>query len=652
MATNDTEDLTKYQSFLTEGDVGYQDPYLGLADPGIKYDPRDQRYASDLYSYYLAGGQPEVDAAGSTVQDTGTAAQGTGEGGGTGLPIGVMPPLDPQFEQQVMDPSQMMGQLGNLEYQGTPGGDLGTGEFGLIDSSGKDFGPYTQADFPTTDLEQMARSQAASDPRYAANVAQDTGQIGRQNVTGDITDYLDPMQLDLTGANAAAAAYDGVDLEGFADPMSAGADYMPEEATPVTGITGPAGMEPDFYAEDETATGPNMADVAGPVQNITLPSGDVYAADDPQLLEKVDPETRSNTNMIAGLWEKAKGSATDFKNSLQDAGNFTINQVASLVNAFANPSAMSLAGAAGIPGMILSALAGAGTQVSPEQKAANAAFEQANNINIGSDGRITGGPLAGLNPAGKSFAGSATYEEQIDNKIDSIKNRKAPQTDASRQKIADLENMKGPETRDDAIDAGIGAADEEPGPGRDDPTPAPSGGGGGFGDTSGPRGGGADRDSAPSKSTSAPASTSDGGFGDTSGPRGGGADFSAPAPSAPSYREGPPGGGGGGGSGGSGGGKIVCTMMNDSYGFGSFRNKIWLRQSKNLAPEYQIGYHKIFLPLVKLSKKNIVLKKILEHIAVHRTIDIRQESRGKTHMLGRIYRKILEPICYWVGKNG
>jgi hypothetical protein len=104
--------------------------------------------------------------------------------------------------------------------------------------------------------------------------------------------------------------------------------------------------------------------------------------------------------------------------------------------------------------------------------------------------------------------------------------------------------------------------------------------------------------------------------------------------------------GGGGGS-----TKIVCTMMNESYGFGSFRNKIWLRHSKGLAPEYQKGYHKIFLPLVKLSKKNIVLKKILEHIAVHRTIDIRQESRGKIHLLGRVYRKILEPICYWVGKH-
>ena len=106
------------------------------------------------------------------------------------------------------------------------------------------------------------------------------------------------------------------------------------------------------------------------------------------------------------------------------------------------------------------------------------------------------------------------------------------------------------------------------------------------------------------------------------------------------------------GSGGSsGGGKIVCTMMNKTYGFGSFRNKIWLRQSKDLAPEYQKGYHILFLPLVKISKTNKIVRKILEHIAVHRTIDIRQESRGKTHMLGRIYRKILEPICYWVGKN-
>ena len=112
------------------------------------------------------------------------------------------------------------------------------------------------------------------------------------------------------------------------------------------------------------------------------------------------------------------------------------------------------------------------------------------------------------------------------------------------------------------------------------------------------------------------------------------------------------GGGGNDGGGSPGGGKIVCTMMNESYGFGSFRNKIWMKFHKDLSPEYQRGYHKLFLPLVKIAKKNIIVKKILEHIAVHSTIDMRQSMRGKTHLLGRIYRKILLPLCYWVGKNG
>jgi len=149
--------------------------------------------------------------------------------------------------------------------------------------------------------------------------------------------------------------------------------------------------------------------------------------------------------------------------------------------------------------------------------------------------------------------------------------------------------------------------------------------------------------------------SSDAGFSDPSPSRGGGADMgTVDSPVSTAGQAGPPsqrgGGGGGGGGGSSGGGKIVCTMMNESYGFGSFRNKIWLKHSKGLAPEYQKGYHKIFLPLVRLSKNNKILKKILEHIAVHRTIDIRQETRGKMHLLGRVYRKILEPICYLVGK--
>ncbi len=108
----------------------------------------------------------------------------------------------------------------------------------------------------------------------------------------------------------------------------------------------------------------------------------------------------------------------------------------------------------------------------------------------------------------------------------------------------------------------------------------------------------------------------------------------------------------------SGGGKIVCTAMNAEYGFGSFRNAIWLAQSKDLDPAYEKGYHTLFLPLVnyayKSGQKNPlqrILRGVLEHIARHRTADIWKQKRGKKRdVYGMIYRAILEPICYVVGK--
>ena len=110
----------------------------------------------------------------------------------------------------------------------------------------------------------------------------------------------------------------------------------------------------------------------------------------------------------------------------------------------------------------------------------------------------------------------------------------------------------------------------------------------------------------------------------------------------------------------SGGGKIVCTAMNAEYGFGSFRNAIWLAQSKDLDPAYEKGYHTLFLPLVtyayKSGEKNAlqrILRGVLEHIARHRTADIWKQKRGKNRdNIGMFYRFILEPICYVVGKVG
>jgi trimeric autotransporter adhesin len=112
--------------------------------------------------------------------------------------------------------------------------------------------------------------------------------------------------------------------------------------------------------------------------------------------------------------------------------------------------------------------------------------------------------------------------------------------------------------------------------------------------------------------------------------------------------------GGGGGS----GDKIICTAMNEAYGFGSFRNAIWIKYSnQHLTKEHEKGYHALFLPLVDYGFKqgdgtmNKIVRKVLEWGTRHRSTDLRAEMRGKKRdTTGRIIRAIFEPLCYFVGK--
>ena len=110
----------------------------------------------------------------------------------------------------------------------------------------------------------------------------------------------------------------------------------------------------------------------------------------------------------------------------------------------------------------------------------------------------------------------------------------------------------------------------------------------------------------------------------------------------------------GGGEGSSSSSKIICTAMNQSYGFGSYRNAIWLKYSADkMTKAHEVGYHALFLPLVDLAYKrnNKPVRIALEHIARHRTADLRAEMRGsKRDNLGRAYRFVFEPLCYIVGK--
>jgi len=107
------------------------------------------------------------------------------------------------------------------------------------------------------------------------------------------------------------------------------------------------------------------------------------------------------------------------------------------------------------------------------------------------------------------------------------------------------------------------------------------------------------------------------------------------------------------------GGKIVCTAMNEAYGFGSFRQAVWLQHSATMpnAKTIEKGYHTLFLPVVAYAFNGTpnalrnAVRRVAEHIARHRTADLWKEMRGKKRdPLGRIYRAVIEPICYVVGK--
>ena len=103
--------------------------------------------------------------------------------------------------------------------------------------------------------------------------------------------------------------------------------------------------------------------------------------------------------------------------------------------------------------------------------------------------------------------------------------------------------------------------------------------------------------------------------------------------------------------------KIVCTAMNDDYGFGAYRNAIWLKYSElnyKDKPEMEKGYHAIFKPLLKIRKKwyGKPIYALLKHIAKHRSVDLRAEMYGKKRdRIGQAWRFILEPLCYFVGKR-
>ena len=81
--------------------------------------------------------------------------------------------------------------------------------------------------------------------------------------------------------------------------------------------------------------------------------------------------------------------------------------------------------------------------------------------------------------------------------------------------------------------------------------------------------------------------------------------------------------------------------------------KIWyIYQKRYLTIQHQEGYHKLFKPFVKGMHKSSIIKAIGAHFAKHRTQHLKHVMfNSKPSLLGKIYNKVLEPICYWAGRK-
>jgi len=598
---------------LSNEDVAGETNILNI-DPDANVRTTDNRYIQDAYNYFLGGGTGNfADEVAIAPDFTGGELINTGDGDGGQATSGVDLSGNTDFEQSLLDQPMIGGITGDpIEVEDLSLDKSGSGMSGTIGGAPDVF-----------DINEVG------DP------SQNPGSInvGDQPMAPGPFDYLQEQtplsQVQVPGLDYSQAAIDAERL---------------------------AGYTPSFGSVNEVTEDPTMQEtISNAFTSARQGIGDLAEAS----VDKIQEVGQSIANTIGGVYNGVDQTVSVFGREINVPGTLAGIALGQAINF---PVTLAFGVAKAIGGAL------------PEGGRGDVSNALGGKYGMDDIGRLTGGPMAG-------YSVGPNHAQTVQNRIDSIKNRNLPQTDASRQKISELEAYKDeviatgasgviteqkdssgnvidttvvgpgemPVTQDeidafneptqeekDAATAASNAASVDLGAARyGDGGPGYEGPTGGFGGYEQ----GAFADDATGSDTSPGATGGEGGFDDDSF-----SDANTGFDTSPGAT------GGEGGSGNSGGGKIVCTMMNNSYGFGSFRNKIWLKHSRDMAPEYQIGYHKIFLPLIKIAKTNKVLKKILEHIAIHRTIDIRQESRGKTHLLGRVYRKILEPICYIVGK--
>jgi len=100
-------------------------------------------------------------------------------------------------------------------------------------------------------------------------------------------------------------------------------------------------------------------------------------------------------------------------------------------------------------------------------------------------------------------------------------------------------------------------------------------------------------------------------------------------------------------------GKIVCTAINLTYGLPMYTNKVWLAYNRkhNLDGAWELGYHKLFYPLVKRMNTNRLIHNFLIWFAKTRTHGVKEHMRGNKFTVRTLFLKpVLGSIVYLTGK--
>jgi len=104
---------------------------------------------------------------------------------------------------------------------------------------------------------------------------------------------------------------------------------------------------------------------------------------------------------------------------------------------------------------------------------------------------------------------------------------------------------------------------------------------------------------------------------------------------------------------GNGSGKIVCTAINLTYGLPMYTNKVWLAYNRkhNLDGAWELGYHKLFYPLVKRMNTNRLIHNFLIWFAKTRTHGVKEHMKGNKFTVRTLFLKpVLGSIVYLTGK--